>query len=75
MKRQDVIDSIAAFVHKNRRNFKNKKHFEVYTMWALATGSIIREEQFLEWLLSFIDDLRSLPDFILKETYPEVYLK
>lgn len=66
MEYNNVVNSIFSYIKEHPENRK-KPAYEIYNAWATTTGTIIKDPILLQWMMQYINDLRSVPQEILAD--------
>lgn len=65
MKYDTAINSITDYIAKNPET-KNRQAFEIYNLWVMTTGIVIRDISVVQWMIDYINDLKSISQKILE---------
>lgn len=67
MQNGDIVNSITRYM-VNHPECRNMQSYQAYNLWAAESGQIIKDEQLVSFLTSYILDLQALP----LELYPDL---
>ena len=67
MKYDVAVDTLTDYIAKNPE-IKNKQAYEIYNLWAMTTGIVIRDISVAQWIIDYINDLKLISQKILEET-------
>ena len=65
MKLNSIVDSITDYIC-NHPEVKTKQPYEIYNCWATTSGVIIKDAGNVQWLTSYISDLKTISQDVLK---------
>ena len=66
MKYDVVVNSLTDYIAKNPK-VKSKQAYEIYNLWVMTAGIVIRDITVVQWLIDYINDLKPITQKILEE--------